>query len=289
VDQDGTFGEEKGLRGPHRCAVKTDRKVGDSRVSLTVGLNAGSPMVDFTVDAHWVERGTNETCVPMLRIAFPTRVADPKATYEIAFGSIERPVDGREVPALKWADLSGNRVGAKGKCGITMVNADKYGHNAKENTLRLTLLRSSHSPDPLPEMGNRNIRLAIVPHDGPVSISEATRVGASFGMPMNLVSTDVHEGKLPVSKGFVEILTPNVILASVKKAEDSDAVIVRLYEMEGKATEAKVKISDIVKSSASAVQVDVMEQPLKKSSAKLEKDVLTVKIPAHGLVSVKIG
>ena len=287
LDQDGTFNEV--MHGPHRCTVKTDRKVNDSTITLTIGLNAGSPMVDFAVDTRWVEIGRNETCIPMLRIAFPAKVADPKATYEIAFGSIERPVDGREVPALKWADLSGSRVGAKGKCGITMVNADKYGHNAKENTLRLTLLRSSHAPDPLPEMGDHHIRLAIVPHDGPVSVSEATKLGASFGLPMNLVSTDVHEGKLPVSKGYVEVVTPNVMLAAVKKAEDSNAVIVRLYEMEGKATEAKVKISDIVKAKASAVQVDVMEQPLKKSSAKLDKDTLTVKIPAHGLVSVKVG
>jgi alpha-mannosidase len=286
LDQDGTFSEV--LHGPHRCSVKTDRKVGDSRVTLHVGLNAGSPMVDFAVDTRWVEIGTNETCIPMLRIAFPTKVSDPTATQEIAFGKIERPVDGREVPALKWADVSGGKVDAKGKCGVTMVNADKYGHNFKDNVMRLTLLRSSHSPDPLPEVTDHSIRLAIIPHDGPLSISEATKAGASFGLPMNLVSTDVHEGKLPASKGFVEVLTPNVMLASVKKAEDSDAVIVRLYEMEGKATEAKVKIADIIKAKATAVQTDVMEQPLKKSTAKWEKDTLTVKIPAHGLVSVKI-
>ena len=287
LDQDGTFNEV--MHGPHRCAVKTDRKVGNSTVTMTVGLNADSPMVDIAVDTRWVEIGTNETCIPMLRIAFPTKVADPKATQEIAFGSIERPVDGREVPALKWADISGGKVDAKGKCGVTMVNADKYGHNFKDNVMRLTLLRSSHSPDPLPEVTDHSIRLAIVPHDGPLSVSDATRLGASFGLPMNLVSTDVHEGKLPASKGFVEVLTPNVMLASVKKAEDSDAVIVRLHEMEGKATEAKVKIADIIKAKATAVQTDVMERPLKKSSAKWEKDTLTVKMPAHGLVSVKIG
>ena len=285
--EDGRFHVTQ--RGPHRASVRTDRNVANSRVSVEVGLNAGSPMVDFTVQAHWIEIGDAQVGVPMLKIAFLTKVADPKATYEIAFGSIERPVDGHEVPALKWADLSGKRIGAKGECGITMVNADKYGHNAEENTLRLTLLRSSYEPDPIPETGDHTIRLAIAPHDGMCDVSAATRAGAAFGLPMNVASTDIHAGKLPPSKGFCEVLTPNVMLASVKKAEDSQAVIVRLFEMEGKDTIAKVKLSDIVKSGASAVEVDLMERPLRKSSAKLASGTLSVKIPAFGIASVKIG
>ena len=287
LDQDGCLKETQ--KGPHRCAVKTDRKVGDSRVSVEIGLDAGSWMVDFTVKTRWVERGTPETCIPMLRIAFPTRLADPKATYEIPFGSIQRPVDGREVPALKWADISGDRVSADGACGVTMVNADKYGHSADGNILRLTLIRSSYDPDPLPEMGDHNIRLAIMPHDGSCSVSDATRAGAGFNLPFNIANTDIHKGKLAPSKGFVEVLSKNVMLAAVKKAEDSKAVIVRLYEMEGKNTTAKVRISDIVKPGASAKEVDLLEQPLKASTAKMTGDTLTVKIPAHGIASVMIG
>ena len=162
LSQDGDF--HVGQQGPHRATVRTNRKVGNSTVTVEIGLNAGSPMVDFTVSTHWIEIGTPEAGIPMLRIAFPTNVAEPKATYEVAFGSIERPVNGQEVPALKWADLSGKAIGGPPKAvGITMVNADKYGHNAEENTLRLTLLRSSFDPDPLPEMGDHNIRLAIMP------------------------------------------------------------------------------------------------------------------------------
>ena len=287
LSQDGDF--HVGQQGPHRASVRTSRKVGNSTVSVEIGLNAGSPMVDFTVSTHWIEIGTPEAGIPMLRIAFPTRMAEPKATYEIAFGSIERPVNGQEVPALKWADLSGKRIGGSGSCGITMVNADKYGHNAEENTLRLTLLRSSFDPDPLPEMGDHNIRLAIIPHDGTVSPSVAARQGAAFNLPLNVASTDIHEGSLPPSKSFVEVLTPNVMLAAVKRAEDSDALIVRVYELEGKATEAKVRITDLVKPGSPAKEVDLIEQPLAKSSAKMTGDVLSVKVPAFGIASVMIG
>jgi alpha-mannosidase len=284
---DGIF--EVVHRGPHRAAVRTRRRIGDSRVAVEIGLNVGSPMVDFTVTAHWVERGTPETGVPMLRIGFPVRIAEPKANYEIAFGSIERPANGHEVPALRWADLSGKRIETKGSCGITMVNADKYGHNADENTMRLTLLRSTYDPDPLPEMGDHNIRLAIMPHDGMCSISEATRMGAAFNLPMSVASTDIHEGKLPSRKGFVEVLTPNVMLAAVKKAEDSEALIMRLYEMDGKDTEAKVRITDLVKPGTPARQVDLMEQPIPKAKAHMDGDTLVVRVPAHGIASVMLG
>lgn len=287
LTQDGDL--TVGQQGPHRASVITKRKVGDSTVSVEIGLNAGSAMVDFTVQVHWVEIGTAEKGIPQLRIAFPARVADPTATYEIPFGSIRRPANGQEVPALKWADLSGDRVGAKGTCGITMVNADKYGHNADENTLRLTLLRSSFDPDPIPETGDHTIRLAIIPHDGAVSVSDATRAGAAFGLPMNVASTDIHKGALPPSRGFAEVLTPNVMLAAIKKAEDSDALIVRVYEVEGKDTEARIRLTDLVSPGTPARQIDLMEQPIPKLKAKMEGDVLVVKVPAYGIASVMVG
>jgi alpha-mannosidase len=275
--------------GPHRAAVQTTRKVNDSTITVEVGLNAGSPMIDFTITVDWLERGTEETGVPMLKIAFPLKISNPKAIYEIPFGSISRPTDGHEVPALKWADLSGERIDSTGFCGITMVNSSKYGHSADENTLRLTLIRSSFDPDPLPEMGKHKIQLAIIPHGGFCSVSDAARAGADFNLPMNVVSTDIHEGKLPPSKSYVEVLTPNVMLAGLKKAEDSDAVIVRLYELEGKETEARVKIAEIVRPNSTAKELDLMEQPLSSFSAKMDGDTLVVKIPAHGISTVAIG
>lgn len=287
LTQDGVM--EMTQHGPHRAAFKTSRKINDSKVSVEIGLNAGNRMVDINIVADWVERGTPETGVPMLRMAFPTNTDRPEATYEIPFGKIQRPVNGQEVPALKWADLTGEKVDVKGKCGITLVNADKYGHNANGSTLRSTLLRSSHDPDPLPEMGHHEIRLGIIPHDGPLSVSDAVRFGASFNLPMTVVSTDVHKGELPPSKGFVEVLTPNIMLASVKKAEDSDAVIVRLYEVEGKETEAKVRLTDIVKPGSPAQETDLMEQSLDKNTARMEGDVLSVKLPAYGIATVSIG
>jgi alpha-mannosidase len=285
LDADGEM--KVTMRGPHRAAVKTTRKLNDSKISVEISLNAGSPRVDFTVVADWLERGSEETGTPMLRIAFPTSVSNPKATYEIAFGSISRPASGQEVPALRWADLSG--AGEKGGCGILLVNDSKYGHSADGSTLRLTLLRSSFGPDPLPEMGEHTIRFAITPHARGCPTADAMRQGAALNLPMNVVSTDAHPGSLPTSKGFVEVLTPNVILAAIKKAEDGDGVIVRLYEVEGKATDARVRLADVVKPGSPAAEVDLMERALGTNTAQMDGDVLTVHVPAYGIATVSIG
>ncbi|MHB1000670.1 MAG: alpha-mannosidase [Armatimonadota bacterium] len=277
------------VQGPHRCMAKFGHKVKNSKVWVEVGLNAGSRMIDFRVVADWREIGTPATGVPMLRIAFPTSMVDTKGTYEIPFGSIERPSNGQEVPALKWADLSGKKVGADGECGITMVNSYKYGHNADDNTFRLTLIRSSFNPDPVPEVSRHDIRLAIIPHDGPCDVSQAAREGAAFNQQMVVVSTDIHEGTLDSTKGFVEVLTPNVMVASVKKAEDSEALIVRLYETEGKETEAQVRITDLAALNSPAREVDIIEQPMDSSTAKMDGDILKVNLPAHGMTTVMVG
>ena len=268
--------------GPNRVALRTDRQYHDSTISVDIGLNAGSRMVDFTVHTRWLERGTRETGVPMLKVAFPVNVTAGTATYEIPFGSQQRPQSWQEVPALKWADLSDNDH------GLTLVNDSKYGHSCNDNTLRLTLLRSSYEPDPLPELGDHEIRFGVIPHKGPCDVVAATRAGEEFNSPMAVVSATVQPGELPAEKSFVEVQTPNVFVSAVKKAEDSNAVVIRMFEATGKQTTAKIRVNGIVKSGAKAVETDVLERPLPINGAELKGDVLTVSIPAFGIATVKI-
>lgn len=274
-------------RGPNRVAVRANRKYRDSTITTEIGLDAGSRMVDFRVNTRWVERGTPETGVPMLKVAFPVNVQSGVPTYEIPFGSQAREQSEQEIPALKWADLSGG-VG-KGKQGITLVNDSKYGHSCCGNTLRLTLIRSSYDPDPLPEVKDHEIRFAVIPHTGVCDVIRATRAGEVFNSPLAVASATLQKGKLPAEKSYVECLTPNIYVAAVKKAEDSDAVIMRLVELTGKDTEARIRITDLVKPGTPAKQVDILERPIKKGHAKMTGDILTVKVPAYGIASVMVG
>ena len=301
--------------GPYLAAIRSKHKLNDSTFTLTITLTSGVPRIDFALDVDWLERGAPNIGVPSLKVAFPLAVTNGIASYECANGSVTRstkqkeivsfttdimdayyhapdPMDLNpgEVPAQKWADLTGTHAGSSEPVGATLVNDTKYGHSIIDHTLRLTLLRSSYEPDPLPELGQHTIRFGLLPHIGAWDAAQATRAGYAFDLPLNVVGTTMHEGRLPGNAGFGEILTPNVMLSGMKKAEDTDALIVRLYEMEGQATTARLKLDAVLApANAPAVETDVMESPLAVNTAKMAGDILEVQLPPFGMTTVKIG
>ncbi|HEY3418505.1 MAG TPA: glycoside hydrolase family 38 C-terminal domain-containing protein [Armatimonadota bacterium] len=302
--------------GPYLATVRSKHALHDSTFTLTISLAAGVPRVDFQLETNWLERGSDTIGVPTLKVAFPLAVEDGRATFECPNGHVERPADPKKLPsftyetlvrysnatppvpryavdspALKWVDLTGSHVGALGKpVGAAVLNDSKYGFSVDGQTIRIDLLRSSYDPDPLPELGAHTIRFALCPHVGPWSPADATRAGSAFNAPFNVVGADQHAGDLPPTAGFLDILTPNVMLSGLKKAEDADALILRLYETDGKATRAQVKLdAALAPSNAPAVETDVLEQPLPTNTAKMQDDIVTVDLPAYGMVTVKIG
>ncbi len=275
--------------GPHRAAIRVLRRRGDSRISIETALSAGSPTVEITLHIRWREIGTPETGVPNLRMALPVNIQNARAAYEIPFGHITRDLPGQEVPALRWADLTGSRTGGQEECGLTLLNDGKHGHSASGDTLRLTLLRSSYDPDPLPEIGSHTIRLKLCPHAGPLKVWEADRAASAFNQPPAVVTTDIHAGPLPPLKSFAETLTPNIVLAAIKRAEDTGQVLLRLYETEGADTEARIRLTGLARPGAAAVECDLLERPLSRSAARMEGDILYVPVSAFGLASVLIG
>ena len=277
-------------RGPYLGTVRAHHKLNDSRFTMDISLKAGVPRVDFKLSANWLERGHSGYGVPMLKVIFPLAVKGNRARFEIPCGYIERPADGSEVPSQKWVDLSGQRADGNGAVGALLLNDCKYGHNVAEDEIRLTLIRSSYDPDPLPELGQHEIKFALVPHDGTCTPSDAAKAGYEFNHQVEVVATDVHAGDLPKEKGFVSVNPSNILFSGIKKAEDSDELVLRLYEMDGKATEAEVKIDpSLVKSKSVAVETDILERPVPGSTARFENDTLKVSMPAFGITTMKIG
>jgi len=269
-------------RGPQRVSCRTLHKVNDSRVRIEIALAAGSPMIEIIISVDWNEIGNPDTGVPMLKLALPFGLTEPAFTTEIPFGSQKRPADGKEIPALRWVDLSTSER------GFTLVNDCKYGFSADNGTLRSTLIRSTYDPDAHPELGHHEMAFALIPHTGPCDGAAATRVAESFAQPMCVVGTAVHGGQLPPSASQAEVLNSNISLAALKRAEDSDALIVRLYETAGVDTEARVRLNGIVKPNCKCFEVDLMEQVIPGHAARVEDDTLIVKLSGHSVVTVLV-
>jgi alpha-mannosidase len=259
-------------------AVRVRYHYQNSTFVQTISLKGD--IVDIDSDIDWHESHV------LLKAAFPLAVASNFATYEIPYGTIERPTTRNnswekaqfEVPALRWADLSGK--GPDGRVyGLSLLNKDKYGYDAVGNVLRLTLLRSPKWPDPDADMGHQHFHYAIYPHAGTWKQALTMRRGWEYDYPLQAVVTTAHPGSLPAEHSFASVGPDNVILTAVKKAEDSNALIFRAYEWAGKAATAEFHVPP---GAAAATVTNLMEKPEGRPLA-IDSNSAgdTIKVPIH--------
>ncbi|MGA7162004.1 MAG: glycoside hydrolase family 38 C-terminal domain-containing protein, partial [Bacteroidota bacterium] len=242
-------------------------------------LYDGIYRVDFKTDADWWEEHT------MLKVAFPVAVSDSVATYEIPYGTIQRSTLMQnswerarvEVPAERWADLSGNGV------GVSLLNKSKYGYDIKGNTMRLSLLRSTIWPDPTADRGKHSMEYSLFPHPGDWKESNTELVGYEINNPLIVVTTGVRKGKLLTSGSLIELGPQSLILTVLKKAEDSDAWIVQWYETHGEDTEAVLRLP---RNPKKIVTSNFMEED--GAPVVFDKNTVKVETKKNSVVTLKI-
>jgi len=277
------------LGGPHKATLEVDLAIHESTFTLTYELRAGDPKLYLHLRGTWFERGTPQTGVPALRLALPFALSDAKARYEIPFGAIDRDMPhGEEVPALRWAQVAGTC--SEQQAGCVLYNDSKHGHSLVGNTLRLTLIRSSYDPDPLPEIGQHEVHFALQPFAGELPVADAIRTAMAFEQELRVVSTDAHEGALPPAAQLVQAAPAGVVLSALKKAEDGDAFILRFFDPIGRKSTAKATLDEAFFGEVTQVEeVDLLERPVAKSTAKKSGNTVSVSVPRRGIASVKVA
>ena len=236
---------------------RVTRHFGNSKFIQTIELEGDQIDIDNEIDWH-------ESHV-LLKAAFPLAATGDFATYEIPYGTIDRPTTRNnswekaqfEVPAMRWADLSG--TGPDGKVhGLSVINNSKYGYDAVGNTLRLTLLRSPKWPDPEADMGHHHFHYALYPHAGTWKDALTVRHGYEYNYPLTAVVTTAHPGTLPPEHSFASVEPENVVLTAVKKAEDANGLIFRVYEWAGKDSTVEFNVPP---GATAATVTNLMETP----------------------------
>ena len=279
------------LANPYVASLESRLKVGDSDVTVTYTLRSGEPSLEVAVHAQWLQRGSPDIGTPKLRMLFPTAVEQAVGTYEIPFGTITRGLNkGEEVPSQRFADVSGLAAGDRA-AGVLVLNDSKYGHSLHGSTLAVTLIRSSFEPDPLPEIGEHDIRMAILPHAGALTRAEMIRRGVAFNRPLQVVGTGIHAGRpAPAAPGLTAIGPGNIVVSEVKKAEAGDELVVRLYEAEGAQCTATVRLDPATFGRVeTATETDLLERPLAKGTARVKDNGFDVELPAYGIATVRVG
>jgi alpha-mannosidase len=265
--------------GPLRAVIRVENHFQNSTFTRDITMYAGVPRVDVKMHADWHEKHI------LLKVAFPLSAHNDKATFEIPFGSIERPTTRNtpaeqakfEVPAQRWADLS------DAQHGFSLLNDSKYGYDAKGNVLRLSLLRSPEWPDPHADEGEHDFIYSLYPHGGSWRDAQTVRRGYELNYRLIAMQTYKHEGSLPPEHSFVQVQPENVVLTAVKKAEDDKALIFRFYEWAGKETDVKIQVPS---GAQSAAETDLMERPI--GSLPIGHDMVTVRTKPYEIKTVKI-
>jgi alpha-mannosidase len=259
-------------RGPLRADVEFVRRIGErSSLRQIVRLDAGSRALEFHTHVDWHEEHV------LLKVCFPLEVRSPFATYETAFGYAERPTHFStsfdraryEVPGHRFADLSEHGFGA------ALLTDSKYGYSCLGGDLRITLLRSPKSPDPNADMGSHTFAYALLPHQGGWRESGVLAEAIRFNAPIRWTHS--------AGPSFAAVDDPNLILDTVKLADRSDDLLLRLYEAHGARGTARVSLRTHPRRAQLA---NALEDPV--GDAEIDGNHLVLSYRPHQVLTVLI-
>jgi alpha-mannosidase len=267
-------------KGPMRGIIRVTRHWQSSTFVQDIVLYEGSDQAEVVNDIDW-----HETHV-LLKAAFPLAASSPFATYEIPYGTIERPTTRNnsfekarfEVPAQRWADEG------DGKHGFSLINDSKFGYDGVDNLLRLTLLRSPTWPDPVADRGHQHFSYALYPHSGDWKQALTVRHGFEYNYHLKAVQVEAHSGELPTEHSFVSAEPEDVVLTAMKKAEDSNALLFHLYEWAGKSGNVALHVPS---GATAAVETNLMEKP-EGSPLSVTGDKVTVPIHPYEILALQV-
>jgi len=236
--------------GPLVASLKMEKKINGSLLAQEIILRAGSPRLDFKTRVDWRESHK------LLKVNFPVSLRAEDALHEIQFGHVRRPTHATrpydaarfEVCHQKWTALAEENRGA------AVLNDCKYGVSVEGNSINLTLLRSPLAPDMTADKGVQEFTYAFYFWSGrPFLESGLVREGYGLNIPVTTAPGDGGEESL------FQIDAPNIILETVKPAEDgSGDIVLRLYESARTTTRARLTTS---LPAASAHWADMLENP----------------------------
>lgn len=265
--------------GALRVSLEIKRRILSSTYTQRISLDHNSPCLRFDTIIDWRERHV------LLKTAFPVAIFSPTATYEIQWGNVERPTHWNtswdwarfETCAQKWVDLS------EGDYGVSLLNDCKYGHDIRNNVIRLSMLRSPTEPDPEADQGEHRFTYSLLPHAGKWGTQT---IAAAYALNDPFI---VSEGRGKIAnerlqeRPFIVANRTNIVIETVKRAEDGNGVIVRFYEAQRQ--RGKVTLTTafpIVR----AELVNILEE--KQADIPVEGQSVSVSVTPYQIVTLRL-
>lgn len=228
------------------AGIRVVRRWGSSTIIQSIRIYDDIPTIDFETEADWHEQRQ------LLRAAFPADVNAAAATFDIQFGSTERPTHMNtswdrmkfETCAHKYADLS------DGGYGISLMNDCKYGYDVHGDTASISLIKCALHPNPEADQGHHAFTYSLYPHSGSFAAADTIRLSYMLNRPMTAMRASAGDGGLPEEFSLVSCGDDGVIIETVKPAEDGNGFILRMYESRNRRSDVKLTFGVGIKSAA---------------------------------------
>jgi alpha-mannosidase len=221
--------------GPARVAVQIERDTEGSKFVQQVRLSAGDAgnRVEFVNSIDWNTKEAN------LKATFPFSASNQMATYNWDIGTIQRPTENErqfEVASHQWIDLTDQ---SNGFGATVLTDCKNASDKPNDNTLRLTLIRTpgtrgGYTDQGTQDIGHHDINFGIAGHEGDWRQGQSDWQAHRLNDPLVAFASTKHGGSLGKEFSLAKINNNRVRMLALKKAEQSDEIVVRVVELDGK-------------------------------------------------------
>jgi alpha-mannosidase len=230
--------------GPLVGRVRVTRRFDGSEITHSYVVRAGSARVDVECSIDWHHRDH------LLSLAFPIDVHTDVAACDIQFGYVDRPRHAStswdaakfEVCAHRWVDVS------EADFGVAVLNNGRYGYSVQGDAVRVTLQKGAQWPDPMADDGHHEVTLALFPH-GP-GLVEVVHEAEALNLPLRVATGSAGTVATPL----IEIDAPNVLVSALKRSDDGEATVLRVWEAVG----ARARLGTLP---AGSLRTNLLEEP----------------------------
>lgn len=244
--------------GDIRKTIKIKRKFEDSIILQYIHFYQHNSRIDFQTKVDWKQQHL------LLKSQFPVDINTLKATFDIQFGNVERSIHKNtswdiarfEVCGQKWIDLS------EGNYGVSLMSDSKYGFNLEYKNIGITLIKSATDPNPEADQGEHEFTYSLLPHAGTWKEASTVEEASDLNIPalVTKISNQI-ENKDNLTESWAIVSEKNIIIDTVKKAENGKEVIVRMYEYHNNQTQTTLQVNEELEK---AVLCDLLENELEE-------------------------
>jgi len=226
--------------GPLAACIRVKRSFLHSIITQDIWFYRYKRRIDFQTTVDWKEEQI------LLKAAFPIDVVTDEIICDIQFGNVKRKTHRNtswdqakfEICAHKWVDI------AEDGYGVALLNDCKYGLDAYESCVRLTLIKSGIFPNPNADKEVHNFTYSILPHSE--DFRKANVIGESFDLNMPVI-TKILPGRPKIDEYYEAIVSDanNLVLETLKQSEDGRGIILRVYETYGRRSKVVLDLSNM--------------------------------------------